>query len=409
MKTCPIFCFCVFLAACSRENETKPEPVVEVKAARTEVADLDVTVHAPAAVFPRQQANIASRVTSPIRELRARKGDSVSAGQVLAVLENRDVRAQQQEALAALEDATAQLQKISTGTLPTDIERARGQLATAEAALNQARKIYDRRAELFKLGAIPARDLLVSQTELANANANYEVARRSLDLLETQSREKDIRIAESRVAQARARLAQVEALLQFTELRAPFAGTITEQLLYPGDMAKPETSLFTVMDLAVAVARAQVPEAEAREIRLKQRCDFMPADSKDRKFGGKVSLVNKAVDPARRTVEVWCDLQNPDRWLRAGVFGAVDIVTGTAPKSILVPQSAVQFVEGTRSGAVLVVDGKRVAHKREVETGMISQGKVQIRSGLRAGELVVVEGGYGLPDGTEVRILETDK
>ena len=98
MKTCPIFCFCVFLAACSRENETKPEPVVEVKAAQTEVADLDVTVHAPAAVFPRQQANIASRVTSPIRELRARKGDSVSAGQVLAVLENRDVRAQQQEA-----------------------------------------------------------------------------------------------------------------------------------------------------------------------------------------------------------------------------------------------------------------------------------------------------------------------
>jgi len=409
MKTCPIFCFCVFLAACSRENETKPEPVVEVKAAQTEVADLDVTVHAPAAVFPRQQANIASRVTSPIRELRARKGDSVSAGQILAVLENRDVRAQQQEALAALEDATAQLQKISTGTLPTDIERARGQLATAEAALNQARKIYDRRAELFKLGAIPARDLLVSQTELANANANYEVARRSLELLETQSREKDIRIAESRVAQARARLAQVEALLQFTELRAPFAGTITEQLLYPGDMAKPETSLFTVMDLAVAVARAQVPEAEAREIRLKQRCDFMPADSKDKKFGGKVSVVNKAVDPARRTVEVWCDLQNPDRWLRAGVFGAVDIVTGTAPKSILVPQSAVQFVEGTRSGAVLVVDGKRVAHKREVETGMISQGKVQIRSGLRAGELVVVEGGYGLPDGTEVRILETDK
>ena len=409
MKTCPIFCFCVFLAACSRENETKPEPVVEVKAAQTEVADLDVTVHAPAAVFPRQQANIASRVTSPIRELRARKGDSVSAGQVLAVLENRDLLAQQQEALAALEDATAQLQKISTGTLPTDIERARGQLATAEAALNQARKIYDRRAELFKLGAIPARDLLVSQTELANANANYEVARRSLELLETQSREKDIRIAESRVAQARARLAQVEALLQFTELRAPFAGTITEQLLYPGDMAKPETSLFTAMDLAVAVARAQVPEAEAREIRLKQRCDFMPADSKDKKFGGKVSLVNKAVDPARRTVEVWCDLQNPDRWLRAGVFGAVDIVTGTAPKSILVPQSAVQFVEGTRSGAVLVVDGKRVAHKREVETGMISQGKVQIRSGLRAGELVVVEGGYGLPDGTEVRILETDK
>ena len=68
-----------------------------------------------------------------------------------------------------------------------------------------------------------------------------------------------------------------------------------------------------------------------------------------------------------------------------------------------------QAVEGTSRGAVLVVDNSGVAHKREVETGPAAGGKIQIRSGLREGETVVVEGGYGLADGTQVRIAEAGK
>lgn len=399
----------LFLSACSHQDEAPLKPVVDVKVARAQVADIRISVRAPASIYPREQANIAPRVTAPIRELRVRKGDMVSSGQVLAVLENRDVLAQREEAAAALEDAKASLQKISSGTLPTEVEHARGQVATTEAALNQAQKICDRRNELFKQGAIPARDLLISQTELANAKANYEVAKRSLDLLENQSREKDIRIAESRVAQAKARLSLFEAQLQFTELKSPFAGAVTEQFLYPGDMAKPEAPVFTVMDLSVAIARGQVPETDATTVRLKQSCLFEPVDSKNSAFEGRVIVVNKAVDPARRTVEVWCEIPNAKHELRGGVFGNVAIYTGLSAKSLVVPLSAVQFAEGSRKGLVLIVDDKRIAHRKEVETGDIYEGRVQIKSGLKAGDLVIVEGAYGLPDGTEVRFTENDK
>ena len=239
------------------------------------------------------------------------------------MLESSDIVAQRDEARAAVADAQANLQKISTGTLPTDVEKARGQVTLAEAALNQADKNHARRAELYKQGAIPGRDLLASETDLKQAQASYDVARRTLDLLEHQSREQDIRIAESQVEQAKARLATVEAQLRFAEIRSPFAGTVTDQFMYPGDLAKPDTPIFTVMDLSVAVARAQVPETQAGSIRAGQPCSFASSDASAGAATGQITVVSRAVDPAKRTVEVWCEIANPERRLRAGAFGSV--------------------------------------------------------------------------------------
>jgi multidrug efflux pump subunit AcrA (membrane-fusion protein) len=410
MKPWALSAFSIILAGCASHDEAVPrKPVVSVKVARAEIADLRVHLRAPASIFGRQEASIAARITAPIRSLRARKGDTVAAGQSLAELDDRDLLAQRAEAEAAVADAQATLQKVTAGTLPTDIERARGQLATAEAALNQAQKIYDRRRQLFEQGAIPGRDLLVSETELAQGRTGHEVAKKSLELLLSQSRDRDIRIAESRLEQAKARLAYLEAQLQFTRLRSPFAGTITEQFLYPGDMAKSDAPVFTIIDLSVAVARAQVPEADAAAVRTGQECSFSSIDAGGAGHAGRVSVVNKAVDPARRTVEVWCGIPNPGYSLRAGAFGEVRIATATEPRAVTVPLSAVQFVEGTRKGTVLVVDDRRIARNREVETGHVADAKVQIKQGLKGGELVVIEGGYGLPDETQVQFEEKQR
>jgi HlyD family secretion protein len=380
-----------------------------VQIARAETLDVKIIVRSPATVFAREQANISSRVTAPIRQLHVRKGDNVSAGQVLAQLDNRDLIAQRDEAAAAVTDADANLQRVSSGTLPTDIERARGEAVSAEAALNLAQKTYDRRRQLFEQGAIPQRDLLLSQTELAQANAAHEVAKKSLDLLQNQSRDKDILIAKSKVEQAQARLSLVKAQLEFTEIRSVSTGTITEQFMFPGDMAKPDAPLFTIMDLSVAVARAQIPESEAAAVRAGQTCTFLPSDAREASFDGRVSMVNQAVDPARRTVEAWCEIPNPKRSLRGGAFGQVMFVTGVAPKSVVVPLTAVQLIEGTNKGFVMVAGGKGVAVKKEVEIGEVFEGRVQIKSGVAAGDSVIVQGGYGLPDGSQIRVREEKK
>lgn len=407
MRLSPLLLSLALLAGCSQKKEEAAEkPVVAVKLAQASMMDLPKIISAPAAIFPREQASIAARITAPIRELRARKGDTVRAGQVLAVLENRDILAQKREAQAALEDAQFSLQKTVGGTIPTDVERARGQVETTKAALDQAQKNFQRRQQLFQQGAIPQRDLLQSQTELATARTNYEVALRSLDLLQNQSQGRDIAMAKSRVEQAQARLAGANATLQFTELRSPFSGTITEQFQYPGDMAKPDAPVYTVMDLSTVIARAQVPEANAAAVRTGQTCSFLSADAKEetKPAQGRITVVNRAVDPARRTVEVWCEIPHPTLSLRAGLFGSVRIQTGSVAHAVMVPEAAVQFQEGSQTGIVFVVDNKKTAHKRDVETGERFEGKVQIQKGIQAGEQVVIEGGYSLPDGAEVQL-----
>ena len=401
MKYFPVLATTLLLSGCAHQEEALQKTVVAVKVARAELSEVRLIVTAPATVYPREQASISPRITTHIRELLARKGDTLAAGQVLAVLENGDILAQREEARAVLADAQANLQRISTGTLPTDVEKARGQVVSAEAVLNQAQKNQTRRSELFKQGAIPGRDLLASETDLKQAQASYDVAKRTLDLLEHQSREQDISMAESQIEQAKAKLSNVDVQVQFAQIRSPFAGTVTDQFLYPGDLAKPENPIFTVMDLSVAVARAQIPESQAGSVKAGQPWSFSSVDASEAGAAGRITVV--AVDMAKRTVEVWCEAANDERRLRAGAFGNVTITTGRSPNSVVVPLPAVQFSEGTRFGSVYVVDAKQVAHKVEVETGERPQGNVQVTKGLSAGDLVIVEGGYGLPDGTLVR------
>jgi RND family efflux transporter MFP subunit len=318
------------------EEEEEPKPLVTVKIAEAESQDVDLSIEAPAVVFPREQANVTSTLTAPIRDLLVRKGDSVSADQVLVVLEDRDLRAE---------------------------ERA------VKAAVHQAEAIHERRQQLFEQGAIPRRELLVSETDLAESQA---------------------------------RLDRVQAQLRFTELRSPFDGVVTEQFLFKGEMVKPDVPVLTVVDLRTAVVRAQVPESEAGRVKSGQRGAFIGADEGDAPARGRVVMVNAAVDPARRTVEVWCEIPNGSRRLRAGAFGSLSITTATS-QSVVVPRTAVEVSEEGQA-AVMVVDEHQVAHRREVERGRTVASKVQILSGLRAGERVVIEAGYGLPDGTSVRV-----
>ena len=198
-------------------------------------------------------------------------------------------------------------------------------------------------------------------------------------------------------------MATMAAQLQFAELRAPFAGNITEQLQYQGDLGQPSGVIFTLVDMSVVSARAQVPEGEAAQIKAGQACSFKGSEESSTDAGGRVTVINRAVDAQRRTVEVWCEIGHPPQSLRAGSFGSVAFNSGGKEEVIVVPVTALQLEEGTRKGVVMVIDEKNVAHKREVEVGEITGNKRIVLKGLKAGEGVIIEGGYEMPEGTQVK------
>ncbi|MBI1356823.1 MAG: efflux RND transporter periplasmic adaptor subunit [Acidobacteria bacterium] len=391
-------------AGCTQPgSDPDPEVVVEVRTEKASIRTVEELATAPATIFPLAKAQVAPRVTAPIGRLAVRKGDRVTEGQALAWLRSEDLDAQLAEAKAQVTDAEASLEKVSSGTLPSEIERARGEVERSESALTESKQLFERRQALVAEGALPERDLLVARTQYEQAQVANRVAKSALELLTGRSRTQDIRIAQSRLDQAKARLQFVGAQLSYARIESPLAGVVTEQFLYPGDIARPDSPIFTVMDLSVAVARSQFPEERTAGLRAGQPCRFSAVDVRRSDSVGKLTVINQAVDPVRHTVEVWCEIPNADGALRAGAYGEVAIVRGVHPNAVVVPLASVQLAPDRQSGVVWTVGSDGAAHQAHVDVGVVTSEAAEIHAGLRGGETVVIEGGFGLSEGVPVR------
>jgi len=396
------------LGGCAAPEETAdPRVVVEVRTAKATVQDVEEVVLAPAIIFPWSEAKVASQLTAPIARLDVRKGDRVSPGQALAWLRDDDLDAQLADAAAQVADATANLERTSAGTLPTDRERAQGEVEQTASALAVAKQIFERRQTLVAEGALPQRELLIAKTQYEQAQTASRVAQSALELLTGQSQLQDKRIAESRLEQAAARFDLAKAQLAFARIESPSSGVVTEQFLYPGDMARPDAPIFTVMDLSVAVARGQFPEEKAGGLRAGQRCRFTGVDAPGFARSGRLTVVSQAVDPMRRTVEAWCEIPNSNGALKAGGFGQMTVVLGLRRDALTVPLAAIEFEPDRKHGVVWTVGSDNLAHENRAEAGVVSGATVEILEGVENGDTVVVEGGYGLSEGFAVRQAES--
>jgi multidrug efflux pump subunit AcrA (membrane-fusion protein) len=393
---------CLCVAGCKSGDQSESKPVVNVSVQRAAAEDVPLLVSAPASVFGKLEARISPRITATVQQLLVHKGETVKKGQLLAVLDQRDLAAQRADAAAAVSSAQAALQRTQAGTIPAQLTQARGDLDAKRAALNLAQKVYERRKDLYAKGAISNRELQTSEADEAQAQANYNAARTNLDVLEKHTSADDLRMAENALAQSKAQESLASANLSFANLRSPFDGTVTEQFLYQGDLASAGSPILTVVDLSSAVAHAEVNADDVMPMKMGQSCSFALNDAGSERSFGKITVVNQAVDPARRTIEVWCEIPNQDHALKARLFGTVRIEVGTAHQAVVLPSSAVEFQEGTQTAKVYVVDSQNLAHVREVKAVPLDDKRVRILSGLSPGETVITVGEYGLPDGTEV-------
>jgi multidrug efflux pump subunit AcrA (membrane-fusion protein) len=403
MKYCiALFLLGLVVVGCRSGNNRDKKVIVNVSVQKAVAKNVPLLVSAPATVFGKSEAHISARITASIQQVLVHKGQAVKTGQGLAVLDRRDLAAQHADAVASMHSAEASLERTEHASIPLQLTQARGDLAAKKAALNLASKVYERRKQLLAEGAISGRDLQISEAELAQAQANFDAAQTNFDAVEKHTSVEDLRTAKNNLAQSQARESLAAANLSFAEIRSPFSGTVTEQLVFPGDMASTGTQLFTVADMSTAVARAQVDADQVTAIKIGQSCSFSKNDGSEPAAQGKITVVNQAVDTARRTVEVWCEIPNHDGTLKSGFFGSVKIVVGKAPQAVAIPSSAIEFEEGTQKGKVYAVDDRQIAHLRTVTAVSIDDQEVRVSSGLRAGELVITAGEYGLPDGTQV-------
>lgn len=296
--------------------------------------ELEDVLEWPGTVRSRSEAQPSSRLMARILELRVDIGASVQAGEVIAVLDDREALSRVEQAKAALASARAQ-----SAQGEADFARVRG---------------------LFEKEAATKRDFEAAQARASSAAAQAEQARHAL---------------------AEAEVMRTEAIV-----RAPFDGVVTGKWAQAGDTAVPGKPIVSVQDPRRLRLEAHVPESCARKAFLGMDVRVR-IDSLDRDLTARIEEIAPVADPLSRTFLLKASLPAANG-IRPGMFGRFLQPCGKK-SAFLVPASAVKRV-GQLEMVRLLEDGKVTT--RHVRTGKTYGDRVEVLSGLREGERILPQG-----------------
>lgn len=405
LLTASLFCATVF-AGCKKSAEDTPQSIVTVEAEHMERAAISEHITADATLSPLAQAAISPKITAPIRTFYVQRGSKVQAGQLLAVLENRDLAAQALDNRGQYTAAQATYNIQTKAQVPEDYAKAELDVAQAKAQLHLQDEIAASRKKLFEQGAIAGRDYDTAVAALAQAQSAYDAARNHFSSLKSVSKEASMQQAQGQLSSAKGKFEAAEAQVAYSEIHSPISGVVTDRPLFPGETANTGTPLITVMDTSSLLAKVHLSQIVAQRLALGDDA-AITIPGVDEPVNGKVTLISPALDPGSTTVEVWLKIDNGTGKYKAGTPVRVAISGRTIPAAIKVPLEAVITSEdGNKSVFVINKDG--TAHKIVVQLGINDGEDVQVTQGLNGSETVITKGAYGLSDGTKVEIGKPD-
>jgi HlyD family secretion protein len=364
------------LAGTSDTTLTAPPAVSVVKVAD---ADFTETVAVSGSLVPREEILVAPEVEGfRVLELKVDVGDRVKKGDVLAILvqESLDAQLAQNDASLARADAA--------------ISKAKSQIAEAEAHVTEADASFDRAKPLKSSGYLSASTYDQRESAAKSSQAQLVAARDGLKL------------AEAEKAQVEAQRRELQWRRDNTQVTAPADGLVSRRTARIGGMASGVAEpLFRIVLRGEVELDAEVIETELAKMSSEQKAKINVAGIGD--VTGTVRLVTPEVDKTTRLGRVRIFLGD-DPKLRIGSFARGTVDTAHA-HGLSLPSSAVVFdAEGT---FVQVVRDGHVARKN-IETGLICDGRVEVRQGLAAGDIVVAKAGTFLRDGDAVRAITPD-
>ncbi|MCL4849230.1 MAG: efflux RND transporter periplasmic adaptor subunit [Acidobacteria bacterium] len=372
------------------------------------------SVNASGEIIATRYADIGSSVMGRIVSLRVSEGDPVKAGQVLAVIDPVQARADLAAAEAAIEAQAADARGAELQARAADSETA-----AAEARLRDATVVLARARDLHAQALVPKADLDAAQATFDATEAQLAAARASAE------RARSARAAAlERVSQVRAQAARARDVVSKTEISAPIDGVVSRLVVREGEMVvigiqnQPGTTLMTISDLSAINAEVKVAEADVLRLAVGQPAAIVLEAMPGRRFAGRVVEVGASALPvvgtvaAAREFRVVVRLDEADPGLRPGLTCDAEIlaeerrnvVTAPLQAVVLRPGAGADGLEADRTG-VFVVEGE-TARFRPVDTGIIGGLAIEVR-GVES-STPVVSGPFQalreLRDGAPVRV-----
>jgi HlyD family secretion protein len=337
------------------------------------VGAVALRVTGPGTLQARVPVTLGARITATVRQVDADVGDRVQRGQVLALLDGRD--------LSALRDAAASQHEA----VVRNVQAAQAALARAQAELDLADSKQRRDAELLRTGFISPSAIDTSEAALRAARANVDNARAALA---------------ARQAEAQALTQEVRragTVLDYTRIVAPIDGVVVLRQAEAGTTVVPGTPIFRLVDPATLWIAMRVDESVVGRVQVGQPATIRLRSGEHHL--GKVARIARQADAATREMEVNVAFDAVPARFAIDQEAEVTVDAGRAT-GLTVPLTALLRDPDGRQGVLAVVDGR--AQFRALATGAADEAQVLVLEGLAAGERVIARPA-GLRAGMRVR------
>lgn len=388
---------CWLAAGCSGATNAAPSlPPPSVSVIEVTAEDLPIYSEYAAQTFARDMVEVRGRVDGYVEKRLFQVGSTVRAGEALYVLDLRPYQAEVAKAHADLAESEANLEFAKRQVA---LVQAEADLAQAEANLLKARQDVERLRPLVVEDAAPKQSLddALAALQANQANVNARKANVEQTRLSTSTQ---IDSVQAQVEANRALVRTAELDLEYATIQAPISGRIGDSLIQVGGLVtrNAATPLTTIVPLDTIWVRFQVSEAEAltfQRLAVSDRARSGPlqlilADGAAHAYEGRFENTVNQVDPRTGTLEVQATFPNPEHTLLPGQFGRIRVRTSEKKNAILVPQKAVQELQGLQSVLAVGTDNKVVLHS-VVTSDRISDHWI-IEQGLKPGDRIIVEG-----------------
>lgn len=315
------------------------------------------------------------------------EGDAVQAGQLIATIDNEEVR-------YLKEEATKNLQ-LAQERLPSSLERK-----------NLAERNLASKDRLYREGVISRLDYDQADLQRMDAEITYKQA-----LAEVETRKTDLE--KVKYKQDRALIeAPFDGVLVRKEYLEPKQGQVSYPILsQDGRVVGGGESLFGIIKTSRFMIDVDVSSKEIQKIEPGQTAEVHVYGGEVISVSGEVTKISTALDPVTRAFKVTVLIENPEHLpLRAGMFCKVDIVVERRLDSIALPKEIVQTRNNRK--VVFVVSGEAPeyeAEEREVNLGISNRHDIEITSGLKEGDRLIVRGYETLKGKTKVKLVQSDE
>jgi HlyD family secretion protein len=290
--------------------------------------DHDGIIHASGHIEA-TEVHLAAKVGGQLLAAPFEEGEAVTAGETVARLDTIDAEHRLAQARANAEAADAQLRLLLSGTRAEDLRRAEEQLAQAQAEFDAARRDFDRLSGLAERGTATEKSRDDAATRKEVADRAVAAARAELDKLTAGPRHQEIEAARAQRAAAEAMVAAVEQQISEATVVAPTDGVITARVAEPGEVLSPGGTIAVLTDVARPWLTVWIDEPKLSRVKLGQKATVR-VDGSDRSFEGVVSFISPIAEFTPKNVQtpderaklvfrVKVRLYNPDGIFKPGM------------------------------------------------------------------------------------------